>query len=418
MMQDYKAKMDFCHIPRASGNMNETAKNAEVAKTVHCLFCLAWRTLRPWRFNLFDALKRAWQACLVTSICTFAVAGERIVDTIAGTGKAENNGDSGPAATINIGEPFGVEIGPDEALYITEVRNHRVRRLDLATRELTTVAGCGRRGYSGDGSPAVDAELNQPYEVRFDRQGNMYFVEMQNHLVRRVDVKTKKISTVAGNGRQGFSGDGGPAVEAMFSVPHSIAIDHDGTIYIADIGNHRIRRVDPKTGIVESIAGASQRTPPRDGQVARGNPILGPRALFVDGDSLWIALREGHSIWRLDRTSGILRHVAGTGQAGYTGDGGPAASGTFNGPKGIAVASNRYVLVTDSGNNVIRRIDLRTGVIATIAGDSSRGQSQADADAAVMNMSLNQPHGVCVAPDGALYIGDTLNHRVLRVRQK
>jgi len=365
-----------------------------------------------------DMLKYFGLVCLLACFCDFAAAREPIVDQIAGTRASENNGDTGPAATLNIGAPFGVEIGPDMTLYITEVANHRVRRLDLATRELTTVVGCGRRGYAGDGGSAVDAELNEPYEVRFDRQGNMYFVEMQNHIVRRVDAKSKTISTVAGNGRQGFGGDGGPAVEAMFNNPHSIAIDRDGAIYIADIGNHRIRRIDPKTGIVESIAGASQRTPPRDGQAARGNPMLGPRALFVDGGSLWIALREGHSIWRLDRTSGILHHVAGAGQAGYFGDGRAAASATFNGPKGIAVASNRFVYVVDSGNNVVRRIVLRTGLISTVAGDNSRGQDQTDDDGTNWGMKLNQPHGVCVAPDGTLYIGDTLNHRVLRVRQK
>ena len=290
---------------------------------------------------------------------TTVIAGELLIDSVAGTGAAENNGDAGPASAINIGEPFGVEIGPDGALYITEVRNHRVRRLDLATRELTTVAGCGRRGYSGDGGPAVEAELNEPYEVRFDRDGNMYFVEMKNHIVRRVDGRSKKISTVAGVGRPGFGGDGGPAVKAMFNQPHSIAIDRQGAVYIADIGNHRIRRIDPKTGIVESIAGNSQRTPPRDGQVARGNSLVGPRALFMDGDTLWIALREGHSIWRMELADGILHRVAGTGQAGYAGDGGPAMEARFNGPKGIAVLSNREVFVADSGNNVIRRIDLK-----------------------------------------------------------
>ena len=219
--------------------------------------------------------------------------------------------------------------------------------------------------------PAVDAELNEPYEVRFDHDGNMYIVEMKNHIVRRVDRKSKKISTVAGIGRPGFTGDGGLAVKAKFSQPHSIAIDRRGAVYVADIGNHRIRRIDPKTGIVESIAGNSKRTPPRDGQVARGNPILGPRALFIDGDTLWIALREGHSVWRMELVDGILHHVAGTGQAGYSGDGGPAIEAKFNGPKGIAVESNREVFVTDSGNNVIRRIDLRSGLIATVAGDKA-----------------------------------------------
>ena len=350
------------------------------------------------------------------SCCLTVTAADQLIDVVAGTGAATNNGDNGPASTTNIGEPFGVEIGPDKALYITEVRHHRVRRLDLKTQGLTTVAGCGRRGYSGDGGPALDAELNEPYEVRFDPHGNMLIVEMKNHIVRKVDARTKTISTIAGIGRQGFAGDGGLASKAMFSQPHSIAIDRQGAVFIADIGNHRIRRIDPKTGIIDSIAGNAKRTPPQDGQVARGNSMLGPRALFIDGETLWIALREGHSIWRMALADGILHHVAGTGQSGYAGDGGPAIDARFNGPKGIAVASNRRVFVTDSGNNVIRRIDLKSGLIASVTGDKSTGKLQLNDRDTVVATGLNQPHGLCVAPDGKIFIGDTLNHRILRVK--
>jgi sugar lactone lactonase YvrE len=245
--------------------------------------------------------------------------------------------------------------------------------------------------------------MNEPYEVRFDRDGNMYVVEMKNHVVRRVDKETQKISTVAGTGQQGFGGDGGPAVNALLSQPHSIAIDGHDAVYIADIGNHRIRRIDPKTGIIDSIAGNSQRTPPRDGRVARGNPILGPRALFIEDDTLWIALREGHSVWRMRLGEGMLHLVAGTGLAGFAGDGGPATEAKFNGPKGIAVLPNRYMFVVDSGNNAIRQIDLQSGQIATIAGDKSKA-------------NLNQPHGICVSADGKVFVSDTMNHRVLRVK--
>jgi streptogramin lyase len=323
-------------------------------------------------------------------------------ETIAGTGAAENNGDSGQVAKVNIGLPFGVEIGPDGALYITEIQNHRVLRLDLKSRDITTVAGCGRRGYSGDGGPAVDAEMNEPYEVRFDSRGNMYVVEMKNHIVRRVDAKTKKISTVAGSGSPGFAGDGAPATESRLAQPHSIAIDSNDNFYIADIGNHRIRRVDAKTGKIETIAGNGDRTLPKEGQRAHGNPILGPRALFVDGETLWIALREGQSVWRMNLREGLLHHVSGTGKPGHTGDGGPAVDATFHGPKGIAVASNGDVFVVDSDNNVTRRIDGSSRVIITVTAHDRPAQ-------------LNQPHGICVAPNGAVFIGDTLNHRILRV---
>jgi sugar lactone lactonase YvrE len=339
----------------------------------------------------------------ILSCCGLAVAQNVSVDSVAGTGYPDNNGDTGPATRTNVGDPFGVEIGPDGALYICEVRNHRIRRLDLKTGQISTFAGSGRRGYSGDGGPAIEAELNEPYEVRFDRDGNMLFVEMKNHIIRRVDGQTKIITTLAGAGRPGFAGDGGPAFKARFNQPHSLALDKTGAVYVADIGNHRIRRIDPRTGIVETIAGNSQRTPPKDGQPARANAILGPRALFVAGDTLWIALREGHSIWRMDLTDGRLHHVAGTGQGGHTGDGGPATTAKFNGPKGIAVAPDGTVWVADTENDAIRRIDAGTGRITIVAAD---------------RLTLNRPHGICLAPNGTLFIGDTLNHRVWRVRER
>jgi DNA-binding beta-propeller fold protein YncE len=335
-----------------------------------------------------------------------------IVKTIAGTGFPENNGDSGAATKVNIGEPFGLEIGPDGALYVTEVRNHRIRRLDLHTGELTTVAGCGQRGYSGDGGPAVEASLNEPYEIRFDADGNMFVVEMKNHVVRRINAKTKIITTVAGSGKPGFGGDGGPATKALFQQPHSIALDDDGGLYVADIGNHRIRRVDLATGIVETIAGDSQPVAAHDGQLAKGSSFLGPRALFIHAGVLWIASREGHAVWRLALNDGVLRHIAGTGAKGPASGDGPGREVQFNGPKGIAVGPSGDVFVADTENNAIRQIDFDSGRVAAIAG--GRLQSQT-ADGESEEAGLNGPHGICVGPDGVIYIGDTLNHRVVRI---
>lgn len=357
----------------------------------------------------------AWIGLISGLFCLASQAGEPVIQTIAGTGAPDNNGDDGLATEINIGDPFGVEIGPDGALYIAEVRNHRVRRLDFTTGRVSTVAGCGRKGYAGDGGPARAAELNEPYEVRFDRDGNMYFVEMQNHLVRRVDAKTQTITTIAGTGQQGDSGDGGPATKATFRQPHSIALDGKGGLYIADIGNHRIRRVDLNSGIVESIAGNEQRELPQDGQPAKGHPILGPRALFVNGDTLWIALREGHSVWRMDLRDGILHHFAGTGIKGFGGDRHSAKQAMFNGPKGIAVGPRGHVFVVDTENQAIRKIDIHTGVISSVAGYGPTGRGAAGDGGAASRAQLNRPHGICVGADGTIYIGDTLNHRVRKV---
>jgi sugar lactone lactonase YvrE len=237
---------------------------------------------------------------------------------------------------------------------------------------------------------------------------------MQNHIVRRIDAQTKAITTVAGNGSSGYSGDGGPATNAQLSSPHSIALDDVGNLYIADIGNHRIRRVNLARRTIETIAGDGQRALPTDGAVARGQSMAGPRALYLRGDSLWIALREGNSVWRMALSSQRLSHVAGRGQAGYSGDGGSAKNAAFNGPKGIVVDKQDRVYVVDTENQVIRLIDTRVDRVTTIAGSGQRGFG-GDGGPATAAL-LDRPHGICLGPDNSIYIGDTNNHRVRVVR--
>ncbi|QDS87095.1 Virginiamycin B lyase [Rosistilla ulvae] len=354
-----------------------------------------------------------WCTCLAIAVClTSATARGGDIQTVAGTGDPSNNGNSGVATQVNVGDPFGVEIGPDDALYITEVRNHRVLRLDRKTGQLTTVAGTGDKGYSGDGGLATEANLNEPYEVRFDHDGNMYFVEMMNHVIRRVDAKTGKIETIAGTGKQGFSGDGGPATEAMFSRPHSIALDHRGGLYVADIGNHRVRRIDLESGVVDTFIGNGKKQLPKAGKADASSSMVGPRALFIDGDTLWIALREGHSVWRLDLPTQQLSHVAGTGKSGFSGDGGDPLQATFNGPKGVAVDPDGNVVVVDTENQTIRKIDLKKNVITTIAGKGPKHRGGAGDGEAATEAQLDRPHGICVNAAGVVYIGDTINHRV------
>ncbi len=361
--------------------------------------------------------KRFFLALLLfVALCATGSVDASPITTVAGTGKAENNGGQGIAQKLNLGHPFGVELGPGGALYITEVANHRVWKLDRETGKMEVVAGNGQKGYSGDGGPATEASLNEPYEVRFDQAGNMYFVEMQNHLIRKVDAKRGIISTVAGTGEQGFGGDGGPAKAAKFSRPHSIALDEEGGLYVADIGNHRIRRIDLKTGMIDSIAGNGEKQLPTDGETVKGRPILGPRALDITGKTMWIALREGNSVWKLDLPSGVISHVAGTGEKGYSGDNGPALQATFNGPKGIAAHLNGDVFLVDSENHVIRRLDTKAGSVTTVAGAGPQAKGYNGDHRAALSAGLSQPHGICVSPYGGIFIGDTRNHRVRHVQ--
>ena len=341
----------------------------------------------------------------LSAACGFA----QTIETIAGTGKPENSGAEGPALKTNIGEPFGVELGPDGGLYVCEVRNHRVWRVDLKSGQAKVVAGSGKRGYAGDGGKATAALLDEPYEVRFDKAGNMLFVEMKNHLVRKVDAKTGLISTVVGTGKAGFGGDGGPATKAQLSVPHSIAVDAKDNLYIADIGNHRIRRVDAKTGVIESIAGNGEKSLPRDGEIAKDKPMLGPRALVVDGNDLWIALREGNSVWRMDLKGGTLTRIIDNGKKGL-------GDGLLNGPKGIALGPDGNVFIVDTENQVIRKIHVKVGLLSIVAGSGPKEKGGSGDGGPATKAQMDRPHGICVGPDGAIYIGDTNNHRVRRVK--
>ena len=339
------------------------------------------------------------------------------VETFAGDGRQGDIPRRGGQATgVPIALPFGVEVGPDSALYVTSVGQHRVLRIDPQNHTVSSVAGSGIKGYAGNGGVATRALLNEPYEVRFDGERNMYIVEMQNHLVRRVDAKTGIISTVAGNPQSGFGGDQSRAIRAQFRQPHSIALDEAGNVYVADIGNHRIRRINAKAGTIVSIAGNGQTELPQDGSNAQGNPIFGPRALAVVGRTLWIALREGNSVWRLDLDTGVIQHVAGSGRSGYEGDGGPAKTASFNGPKGIAATPDGLVYVVDSENQVIRLIDTRSGLIYTVAGSGPKARGFAGDGAAALSASFDRPHGIGLAPGGGFYIGDTNNHRVRWVK--
>jgi sugar lactone lactonase YvrE len=335
--------------------------------------------------------------------------GARIL-ALAGTGDPGFAGDGGPAAQARLNNPYGLTTGPDGALYVCDIDNHVIRRIDLKTGKISTVAGNARKGYSGDNGPALDASLNQPYEIRFDQQGNMFFVEMPNHIVRRVDRKTGIITTVAGTGAPGFDGDGGPAVKAQMRQPHSIAFDPQGRLLICDIGNHRVRRVDLKSGTIETWLGTGERKPTPDGAPLAGTPVNGPRALDLDPQgNVYLALREGNAVFKIDPKAGKYTHLAGTGDKGNSGDGGPAVKATLNGPKGIAWAPDRSLYIADTENHTVRRIDLRTGLIETVAGTGRRG---AGPDGDPRKCGMARPHGVFVDRRGVLYIGDSEAHRV------
>lgn len=338
------------------------------------------------------------------------------VSTVAGTGEAgyEDEGRGGVLALESpINNPYGVVPGPDGALYFCEVDTGRIRRLDLSNLRLSTIAGTGEPGFRPESRLPLETPFSAPHEIRWDLEGNLFVVERDNHTVRRIAGRTGLVTTLAGNGEAGFSGDGRPAVLSQLRQPHSIAFDSRNNLLICDIGNQRLRSVSRETGIISTLSGTGERLATPDEAPLAGTPLLGPRSIDCDRDgNAYLVLREGNAVFQIDLAAGRLQRLAGTGERGYTGDGGPALNATFNGPKGIAYSrSDNSLYVVDTENHVIRRLSLSTGILDTVLGNGERGDGP---DGDPLACAMNRPHGVCVHR-GVLYVSDSESHRLRAV---
>jgi hypothetical protein len=331
------------------------------------------------------------------------------IQTVVGTGEEGYAGDGGPADQALIGEAYGCAFDTEDNLYISDGRNHTVRRIDRKTWVITTVAGTGEQGYSGDGGPATRATLNNLYSLTVDINGDIYIVDRLNAAIRKVEAATGIITTVAGTGVPGYGGDGGPGHLAQLREPNDCFLDGRGGLLIADIQDQRIRRLDLKTGIITTFAGNGEKRRTGDGGPATEASIMGARALCMDSrGNTYICEREGNGVRKVD-ANGTMSTFAGTGEPGYTGDGGPALAATWGAPKAIRCDHHDNVIVVDTENNAVRRIDSRTGTVTTIAGghyggDGDRGNAT--------DAGLARPHGCGIDRQGNLYIADGVNHRV------
>jgi DNA-binding beta-propeller fold protein YncE len=333
-----------------------------------------------------------------------------IISTVAGTGVQGRAGDGGSATEALLNNPFDLAFDPDGNLIFSDTFNHRICRIDARTRIITTIAGTGERGFDGDGGPATAAKLNEPYGVVVGADGRIFFADRLNRGVRMIS-PDGTIATLAGDGSGQYSGDGGPAPVAGLAEPNGLALA-DGRLFIADVADHRVRVVDLRTATIATFAGTGAARHDGDGEPATRAGIFGARAVaFAPNGSLYVMERQGSCIRQIE--DGTIYTVAGTGERGYAGDGGDARQAVFNAPKEMAVAPNGDIFVVDTENHAIRMIDAATGIVRTIAGNGTAG-SHGDGGPAE-RAGLARPHGAAVGPDGAVYIGDSENHRVRKL---
>ena len=432
-------------------------------------------------------------------------AGTGTISTIAGTGEAGYSGDGGPATESQLRNPLGVTVDGAGNLYIADYLNSRVRRVDAATGVISTIAGMGQRGGGGDGGPATEArlvpahvavggagslfissgnrirrvdpagiistiphevnplllqgltidqkggvyftqsltnlvrkfdpvggttltiagggyvdsfldflgKLSNPQSVAVDSFGNVYVADTQNRRIRRVSAFGGGIVTIAGTGERGYSGDGGPATQAMLAFPNDVAVDAAGTIYIADALSRRVRKVDAATRIISTIAGTGERGYSGDGGPAT-QARLSPSGVAVDGAGhIYIAGGGNNRVRRVDAATGIISTIAGTGEWGYSGDGGPATEAMLAFADDVAVDAAGNVYISDNSNNRIRKVDAATGTISTVAGSGERGYTGDGGPA--LEAALYSPGGVAVDGAGNVYIADTVNNRIRKI---
>ena len=319
---------------------------------------------------------------------------------------------TGPATECRLADPFATDFDAQGNTYICEMTNNRVLKVD-PHGNLTVFAGTARKGGAGDNGPATQAELNGPHHLIVAKNGDVLIADTWNWKIRRIDARSGVISTIAGTGKRGYSGDGGPAREAEFSGVYSLSFDaSQENLYVADLENRRIRAIEMKSGKVRLIAGNGQKGIPADGSDAITSPLFDPRAVAVakSGD-VYILERGGHAMRVVD-SKGKIRTVVGTGKAGGVSSSTEPLKVTLKGPKHLWADHDDTVLIVDSENDVIRRYLPRENKIVLVAGTGKRG-SALDVDP--LKTELRHPHGVNVDAQGRIYISDSNNSRVLRI---
>jgi len=332
------------------------------------------------------------------------------ISTVAGTGAAGDSGDGGPAVDAELNGPRGVTEDIYGNLYIAEYYGQRVRKVTPGGT-ITTLAGTGVEGYSGDGGPATSAELNGPYRVTVDTAGNVYIPDSGNGRVRKVS-PNGTITTVVGNGNIGYRGDGGPATDATLNYPEAVAFDSHGNYYVADEGANVVRFVNT-SGMISTAAGTGVPNYSGDGGPATSATLDGPVGVQVNAAGDLYISDQGNNVIR-EVINGTISTIAGTGVFGFSGDGGPAKDAEFGYPASIGLDAAGNLYIPDVNNNRIRVVET-DGTITSVAGNGEEGYGGDGGPA--LDAAINVPRSVSVAPNGNVYIGDFGNNRVRLLTQ-
>jgi sugar lactone lactonase YvrE len=347
---------------------------------------------------------------LITAVAHSTSAAERVT-LVAGGDKPSAE----DATQVKLNEPFAVDMTGDGVLYLVEMTGHRLSRVS-PNGAFAPLAGNGKAGNGGDGGPAQQAQLNGPHAIAIFKTGDVYIADTFNNRIRRFEPGSGEVHAFAGTGKKGFSGDGGPAAQALFGGVYCLCFDADGRrMLVADLDNRRIRAIDMSTGVVTTVAGNGQKGVPKDGAAATQSPLVDPRAVAIDErDNIYILERGGHALRVVD-SKGTIKTVAGTAKPGLAGDDGDATKAQLNGPKHLCIDRDGSVLIADTENHVIRRYDPKSKKITRVAGTGEQGRAGPGGPA--LEGQLDRPHGVYVARDGAIYVADSSNGRILKIEK-
>lgn len=339
-----------------------------------------------------------------------------MIRPVAGTGVAGFSGDGGLATAAQFDTPAGMLADSVGNIFIADRGNNRVRRIDAVTGFVSTVAGTGVGGFNGDNQVASLTQFNLPTALALDAGGNWYVAEQGNNRLRRVAHITQMVTTVAGTGTAGFNGDSTAATVAELQVPSGVAIDQVGNIFVADTFNHRVRRVDAVTGVITTVAGNGAAGFAGDGAIATAAQLNFPLDLAIDeSGNILVADSLNNRVRRVDAITGVITTVAGNGVAGYAGDGAAATAAQLDFPVGVALDADQDILVADGNNHAVRLVNRVSGVIFTIAGTGTAGYN-GDNQAAVTAL-VDSPYRLTVEPSGAVLLTEAGGMRVRRIGQ-